>query len=199
MQGGHGPLISFLKFLRSHSSLNAKIHTLNDIGIFFFKYHYEANIIFYNLFFYCKSKFTWHICVLGLLSSTWVKNQVFIAKFGQKVLPIFIESPLWKSETSEEKQVSCNFSRSCSFWIVSLMLSSLLFKYESCNNSLISTKNFLSKIKDMKLPSMLHIALWIFSMSSRKDGFSNEEIFQQEFDTNDLVSCSILRDSWILF
>ena len=31
---GHEPLISFFKFLRSHSSLNAKIHTLNDIGIF---------------------------------------------------------------------------------------------------------------------------------------------------------------------
>ena len=60
---GHEPLISFFKFLRSHSSLNAKIHTLNDIGIFLKKYHYEANIIFYNLFFYCKSKFTWHICV----------------------------------------------------------------------------------------------------------------------------------------
>ena len=29
----------------------------------------------------------------GLLSSTWIKNQVFIAKFGQKVLPIFMESP----------------------------------------------------------------------------------------------------------
>jgi len=28
------PLISFFKFLRSHSSLNAKIHTLNDIEIF---------------------------------------------------------------------------------------------------------------------------------------------------------------------
>ena len=27
------------------------------------KYHWEANIIFYNLFFYCKSKFTWHICI----------------------------------------------------------------------------------------------------------------------------------------
>ena len=31
---GHEPLISFFKFLRSHSSLNAKIHTLNDIEIF---------------------------------------------------------------------------------------------------------------------------------------------------------------------
>jgi len=29
---GHEPLISFFKFLRSHSSLNAKIHILNDIG-----------------------------------------------------------------------------------------------------------------------------------------------------------------------
>ena len=30
---------------------------------FFLKYHWEANIIFYNLFFYCKSKFTWNICI----------------------------------------------------------------------------------------------------------------------------------------
>ena len=47
---GHEPLINFFKFLRSHSSLNAKFHTLNDIGIFFFKYHWEANIMFYNFF-----------------------------------------------------------------------------------------------------------------------------------------------------
>ena len=49
----------------------------------------------------------------------------------------------------------------------------------------------------MKLSSMLHIALWIFSMSSRKDGSSNEEILQQEFDPNYLVSWSMLRASWI--
>ena len=34
---GHEPLISFFKYLRSHISLNAKFHTLNDIGIFFLK------------------------------------------------------------------------------------------------------------------------------------------------------------------
>ena len=87
---GHEPLISFFKFVRSHSSLNAKIHTLNDIKIFLKKYHWEVNIILYNWYFYCKSKFTWHI---------WVKYQVFIAKFGQKVLPTFIESLIYRTKS----------------------------------------------------------------------------------------------------
>ena len=46
------------------------------------------------------------------------------------------------------------------FWIVSLWLSSLFFKYASCNNSLSSNKWFLSKIKNMKLPLIVaHFSL----------------------------------------
>jgi len=34
-------------------------------------------------------------------------------------------------------------------------------------------------------------------MYSRKDGSSNEEIFQKEFEANALVSWIIIRASWI--
>ena len=84
---GHEPLINFFKILRSHSSLNAKFHTLNDIEIFFKKYHWEANIIFYNFFLTPSWNSHGIYTFRGLLSSTWVKNQVFIVKFGQKVYP----------------------------------------------------------------------------------------------------------------
>ena len=57
------------------------------------------------------------------------------------------QSTIWQSETWEEKQVYCNFSRSCSFWIASLWLSSLFFKYASCNNSLSQTNGFYQKAK----------------------------------------------------
>ena len=56
---------------------------------------------------------------------------------------------------------------------------------------------FLSKREDIKLPLMLHISLWIFSMYSRKDGSSNEETFQQQFYSNSLVSWSMLSSLWI--
>ena len=84
---GHEPFISFFKFLRSHSSLNVKFHTLNDIKIFKKKYHWEANIIFYNLFFTTSRNSHGIYVFRGLLSSTWVKNQVFITKFGQRCYP----------------------------------------------------------------------------------------------------------------
>ena len=91
----HEPLMNFFKFFRSHSSLNAKFHTLNDIRIFFFKYHWEANIIFYKFFFTTSRNSHGIYRFRGILSRKWVKNKVFIAKFGQKVLPTFMESPLF--------------------------------------------------------------------------------------------------------
>ena len=42
----------------------------------------------------------------GLLCSTWVKNQVFITTFGQKVLPTFMESPILYFVIRDK---SCNY------------------------------------------------------------------------------------------
>ena len=75
-------------------------------------------------------------------------------------------------------------SNSC--WKVSSLEEPSFLKYmekiqrEMCNikGNLMSFIFYIKK-KYMKLPFMLHIAIWIFSMSLRKDGSSNEEKLQQ--------------------
>ena len=50
------------------------------------KNHLESNIIFYNLFFYCKSKFTWHICVSRDSIQHMSKKSVFHHKIWPKTV-----------------------------------------------------------------------------------------------------------------
>ena len=83
-----------------------------------------------------------------------------------------------------------------SFLFIEIILLSLMNVY--INNTWKIMRIFIiSKFKI--LPLMLDIDLWILSMSSRMGGSSNEETFQQEFDTNDLVSWIFIRASCIFF
>ena len=108
-------LLAFSKILRSHISLNAKIHTLNDIEIFLKKYHWEANTIFYNLFFEYKSKFTKHIWVSRASMQHMGKKSGFHRHIWLKSVTHIHGITLINFEFVQD---TCNFSHSCSIWLL---------------------------------------------------------------------------------